>query len=207
MAGTTDTWRVAYMSALPGKLYRGVAIPSAGAVISLHTDGTPDATANPNAVHLGGTKAGAKVMIKPKYDNFSIDEFRAPVITNVGGVEMAISAELAAVNDTNLLAWALPGVGTRSTTASTSEQIKIGAKDIAYDSVCLIFPLKEDPTKFGWFHIYSGINMEGVSWGITRTEPGFTPINFLGFEVTTRAVGDTVGCVGKQSASPIAAWT
>ena len=114
MSGTAANWRIAAMSDLPGQLWVNLAIPGAGAFLSLHTDGTPDATANPNAQHLGGTKAGAKVMVKPKFAGPSIDEFRGRVLTIVDSLEMGISAELAAVNDTNVLAWMLPGTGTRT---------------------------------------------------------------------------------------------
>jgi hypothetical protein len=207
MAGTAANWRIASMSAYPGQMWVNLAIPAAGAFLTLATDGTPDATANPNAQHIGGTKAGTKLMLKPKFNNFSIDEKTAPVITAVGGNEMGISAELAAVNDTNVLSWMLPGIGTRSVTASTSEQITIGIRSIIYSSIAVIFPLQADPTKFGFFHIYKGLNDSGVEWSVTRTEAGYTPVSIVGYEITTRAAADSTGAFQIQSGTPATAWT
>lgn len=204
---STPNWRIAYMSALPGQFWVKTATPGASANLSVHTDGTPDATLNTVAQHLGGTKAGCKVMVKPTIDKFSIDEFRNPVITTVGGMQMGISAELAAVNDTNVLAWLLNGVATRTVTSNVTEQIKIGITALSYYGGVVLFPLQLDQTKFGWFHIYNGLNDAGVEWAITRKEPGFTPISFVGLELTTRALTDTMGAIVTQNASTTANWS
>ena len=203
---STPNWRISNMSALPGQLWIKGATPGAGALFTLHTDGTPDATLNTAVQHLGATKAGAKVMVKGTIDKISVDEFRSPVISTVGGSEMGISAELAAVNDTNVLTWMLPGIATRSITAATSEQVKIGITAIVYTSAIHIFPLQADQTKYGYFHIYNGLNDTGVAWAISRKEAGFTPISIVGFELTTRAATDTMGCIFKQTGTPIDPW-
>ncbi len=204
---STPNWRIAYMSALPGQFWVKMATPGANALASIHTDGTPDATLNTTAQHLGGTEAGSKVMVKPTFQNFEIDEFRNPVITTIGGMQMGISANLAAVNDTNLLAWLLNGIGTRTVTSNVTEQIKIGITALTYYSCVLIFPLQLDQTKFGIFHVYNGLNNAGVEWDVTRKKAGFTPINLLGFELTTRAVTDTMGAIWTQNATTTANWS
>jgi hypothetical protein len=197
MAGTALDWKTAKIAQNAGQLWRGLAIPGAGARLTLFSDGTPDATANPNAKHLGATKAGAKLMVKSSLTKFYVDEFRGATVTNLDAVEMGISAELVGVTDMELLAWLLPGVGTRAT-ASGYDEVSIGSKAIVYDSIALIFPLIEDPTKFGVFHIYSGLNDAGVEWAQARKEMGFTPLSIVGYEVTSRAAGDTLGKVWKQ---------
>ena len=60
----------------PGKLWLNVALPAAGAVLTLHSDGTPDATTNPNAKHVGMTKAGAKCNYSVESDKREADDGR-----------------------------------------------------------------------------------------------------------------------------------
>lgn len=199
MAGTTIAWRTSNVAQNYGWLWRLCAIPGAGARPTLHTDGSPDATAHPNAVHMGATKSGSKLMVKSTLDKFNVDEFRGPIITNISGVEIGISAELVGVTEEQLMAYLLPGVGTRAT-ASGYDYVAIGAKAIVYDCILLTFPLIEDTAKFGWFQIYSGLNDSGVEWAQSRKELGFTPVSFVGYEVTSRAVTDTLGQFGKQIA-------
>jgi len=199
MAGTTLDWKTAKIAQNAGQLWRGLAVPGAGARLTLAADGTPDATANPNAKHLGATKGGAKLMVKTTLQKFYVDEFRGAVVTNVDAVEMGISAELVGVTDMELMAWMLPGVGTRAT-ASGYDEVAIGAKAIGYDSIALIFPLVEDITKFGVFHVYNGLNDAGVEWAQSRKEQGFTPLSIVAYEVTSRAATDTLGKIWKQIA-------
>jgi hypothetical protein len=199
MAGTAVSWKTTNIALNPGQLWANLAIPGAGARLTLDADGTPDATANPSALHLGATKAGAKFMVKSTVTNVQVDEFRAPISSFVDAVQMGISAELVGVTHSELLAFLLPGVGTYST-ASGYKQVTIGSKAIVYSSIACIFPLIEDVTKYGVFHIYSGLNDAGVEWAQARTELGGTPVSFVGYEITSRAVADTLGNVWKQIA-------
>lgn len=197
MAGTATDWKTSKIAQNAGQLWRGLAVPGAGARLTLHTDGTPESVANPNAKHLGATRAGSKLMIKSTLQNFNVDEFRAPVVTNLDTVAMGISGELVGVTDMELMAWLLPGVGTRGT-GSGYDQVTVGAKAIAYDSIALIFPLIEDTTDFGVFHIYNGLNDPGVEFAVARKELGFTPFSIVGYEITSRAAADTLGSFWKQ---------
>lgn len=199
MAGTSTAWKTTNIAQAAGQLWRGLAIPGAGARLTLHTDGTPDATANPSAKHMGATKSGAKVMVKSSMTEFFVDEFKASIARNVDSVQMGISAELVGVTDLNLVEFLLPGVGTWST-ASGYEQVTIGTKAIAYDSVAEIFPLVEDTSKFGVFHVYKALNDSGVEWAQSRKEMGSIPVNLVGQEITTRAAADTLGSIWKQIA-------
>lgn len=199
MAGTAYSWKTTNIAQNYGWLWRGCAIPGAGARPTLHTDGSPDASANPSAVHMGATKAGSKLTIKSTMDKFNVDEFRGPIVTNVSSVEMTIAADLVGVTDEVLLAYLLPGVGTEATSTGY-DYVKIGAKAIAYDCILLTFPLIEDTSKFGWFQLYSALNESGVDWQQARKELGFIPAQFMAYEVTSRAVTDTLGQVGKQIA-------
>lgn len=199
MPGTATSWKTTAIAQNAGQLWYDLGIPGAAARLTLDADGTPDATANPSAKHAGATKAGAKLMIKSTMADFNVDEFRASIAKNVDQIQMGISAELIGVTDTSLIEWLLPGVGTRATAAGY-EQIRVGTKAIAYSSVALIFPLIEDPTKYGIFHLYRALNDAGVEWAQSRKELGGMPVNLVGHEITTRAVTDTLGSFWKQIA-------
>ncbi len=52
MAGTATDWNAAAIAVTKGQLWANLAIPAAGARLTVATDGTPDAIANPNAKHF-----------------------------------------------------------------------------------------------------------------------------------------------------------
>jgi len=202
-SATAKNWRATATAFNPGNLWTDLAIPGAAARLRVHeADGTPDATANASAFHLGATKAGADLMIAPTYDNFNVDEFRAPIITNVGSLEMGIAAELVAITDIVAMNKLLSGVSTYATGALSGDdaaysELRIGAKAITYASIALIFELKETAGEWGIFHLYSALNNAGLKWKQSRKELGFTPVNLVGYEITTRAATDTLGCYWK----------
>jgi len=199
MAGTTDNWRVAGRALGEGKLYANLAIPGAGARLTLDaTTNTPDATANPNAIHLGGTKAGAKLMVKPSRQDFFIDEVVAPVDSIITGMEMAISAELVGVTDMALLELLTSGFGTKST-GSGYEEISFGTRADIFSSVALIAPLRDDPAKVFVWHLYKAINDAGLDFSQGKKEMSFVPVNFRGYAITTRAIADQWGKGWKQT--------
>jgi hypothetical protein len=199
MAGVVDSWKTTNIALKESRLYRGAAVPGAGARPTLFTDGLLDATANPAALHMGATKGGAKLMAKSEQTKFYVDEFRAPIITNIENVEMGISAELVGVTDMQLAAYLLPGVGTRAT-GSGYDYVTVGIKPIAYDCIVSVYQLIEDTSKYGWFMLYNALNDAGVEWAQARKEFGSTPVSFVGYEVTSRATTDTIGQFGKQIA-------
>jgi hypothetical protein len=205
-SATAKSWRTTALAQNAGNLWGSLAIPSAGSRLLIHVaDGTPDATANATAFHFGATDKGAKLMIKSSMDKFSVDEFRGPVATNIGSIEMGISASLVAITDMDVMTHLLPGVGTYSTGIASGDyvafkMIQVGIKAITYQSVACIFPLIEDTSKWGVFNIYSALSDSGVEWEQARTTRGSTPANFMGFELTSRAATDTLGQYWKQIA-------
>jgi hypothetical protein len=199
MPGTAVSWKGAALAQNAGQLWGQLAIPGAAARITLHTDGTPESVANPNAFHYGVTKAGSKLSVKAAYTKYYADEFRGPLVTSVDKVDMMIAASLLAVTDMDVVKNLLAGVGTYSTAAGY-KQVTIGTLAIVYQSIACIFPLIEDATKWGIFNIYSGINESGIEWDQGRTVMGEMPVQFSAYEITTRAAADTLGNFWKQIA-------
>ncbi len=195
MAAVTDSWKTTNIAQKEGRLYRTVAVPSAGARPTV-ASGILDSAV---AVHMGATKGGSKVMAKTSLQKYYVDEFRAPIVTSVETIEAGISAELVGVTDMQLAAYLLPGIATRAT-ASGYDYVTLGTVAIAYDCVCLTFSLIEDTTKSGWFMLYNALNDTGVEWAQARKEFGGMPVSFVGYEVTSRASTDTFGQFGKTIA-------
>lgn len=177
----------------PGKLWANVAVPAAGARITLFTDGSPDSTANPNAKHLGLTASGGSVMFKQEIQEFESDEDTAPHLTKVIKEPVAIKAELLQVADlTDILQYVWPG-GNYSTAAGY-KQIAFGGTDsITYYSFVLIAPSVADPTKFIVSHLYKAYNAGGIELNITRRDQSKVPIELKALSISTRAVGDKIG--------------
>ena len=193
MAGTALNLRATNVTANQGYFWVKLAIPGAAARITIFSDGTPDATANPNAFPMGGTKAGVKCSIKSSLLKFSIDEQRAPIISNIDSVQMSCSGELVATTDMDVMTLLLPGVATYATTASTFKENRIGITPITYQCSAHIWQLVEDVTKYGIFNMYSSLNDPGVEFTVARKELGFTPFSFMGFDIPSRVATDTQG--------------
>lgn len=196
MAGTALNYDSTLIQAgNAGQLWAGLAIPGAAARLTLDADGTPDATANPNAQHLGMTREGSTGAITPTFEDFFADEFPSAIKSRMTAVDMSVSCEILQVVDHAALSLCCQGWGTPGTDSSTYEEITVGqAASINYQSLALIFPLEADPTKFGVFHLYQAFVDGGLTaLQISRKIMSGATINFKGTAITTRAATDTVG--------------
>lgn len=194
---STPNWRIAGRAINPGQLWANLPIPGENARLGLHADGTPDKLIATNAFMLGATKAGAKLMVKPKYNQQYVDEFRSPIATSISEMESAIAAELVGVTDMDLVELLTQGFGTK-TSGADFEQVTFGVTEIAFTSIAHIFPLADNPGLFGVWHLYKSLNDTGLEFSSGRKELGFTPVSFRAYEVTSRAKVDTFGSYWKQ---------
>jgi hypothetical protein len=198
MAGTTLSWKTTNVLLGAGQIFANVAIPGAGARLTLDaTTKTPDSTANPSAIHLGATQEGSKAMIKSTWEEFFVDEFAAPIQTNITQIEASLSGNFVGVMDTALMELLTPGMGTK-TTGSGYEQLTFGSRAVVYPSIVIIAPLIEDSTKVMVFQLYKALNQAGVEFDVGRKKLAFTPFNFKGYEITSRAAADTLCSLWKQ---------
>ena len=199
MAGTSLAWKTDNILLGAGQIFAKVAIPGAGARLTLDaTTLTPDATANPTAIHLGATQEGAKVSITTSWEEYFADEFAAPIQTNVTQVAASLTGAFLGVTDTALLELLTPGMGTK-TTGSGYDQVTFGRRAVVYTSVAIIAPLIEDPTKVAVFQLYKTLNTKGIEFDMARKKMAATPFEFKGYEITTRAAGDTLATFWKQA--------
>lgn len=199
MGVTADNFSaVKTQSGLPGKLYAGVAIPAANAHIKLASDGTPDSVENPSCVHIGITEKGVKFTGKATTQKFYGDEFVFPLNEVVTVVDASFAGSFLQIEDFDVLAAMTKGIGTRNDGAGF-QKLDIGTPaTLTYQSVALIFPLLEDPTRFGIYHLYKAFQSAGFDFDISKKAQAASPFVFEGLGLTTRAATDVIGYCAKQ---------
>lgn len=198
MPGTADNFQTTKIQAGPGRIYAGLAVPGAGQKLKIHTDGTPDSTQNPSAVHIGMTDAGSKFTGKPTIQKFYADEFAFPIKEVQTVFDASFSGTWIQVMDFDVLAALSRSNGTRADGAGYQLMTLGSPTAVVYDCVALIFPLEEDSTRFGWFQIYKAVQTAGFDLEISRKKLAGSPFTFEAAGITSRAIADQVGAVGKQ---------
>lgn len=193
MAGTATNYTAAKITNQFGAFWVGLAIPAAASRISLFTDATPDATANPSAKHLGHTSDGWEMTATTTTEGQTVDEQVAEVDTIINELAVALAANLVQTQDvTNVLQHLVSGFGTYGTAAGY-EQIQLGISPLVYTPCALIFPSKNDPTKSMIYNLYKSRNDSGLANQIKRKTMGNNPVAFKGYAITSRAATDTIG--------------
>lgn len=200
MAGSTLNFNANHITNQYGWFWIELAVPGAGARITLHTDGTPESVANPNAKHLGHTTEGWEMTANTSRENIVVDEQVAPIDTVITELNVALAANMAQTQDiSGVLRYLVPGFGTYGTAAGY-EQIQGGITTITYTACALITPTKNDATKFMTYNLYKALNDSGLANQIRRRALGNNPVAFRGFGITSRAATDTTFNFWKQIA-------
>jgi len=194
MAGSATNYDILTIpQGVIAQVWTGLAVPSAGARMSLFTDGTPDATANPSAIHLGYTDSGLTVSATESTTDFFVDELPAPSGSGLDSLTVSIAGTLVQVNDEDVMKVLGANFGTYSTAAGY-KQFQIGFKtSISYTSSAVIYPSPQDATKFAVFHLYSSRNTSGFTFSLGRKTRAGTPFTLAGYGIGSRASADAVG--------------
>lgn len=204
MAGTADNFVTEDVGIGPGKLYidlgtgTGAWDGAANVRLILDDDGSPDSSQNPNARHIGWTDAGWQFSIKPTFANFNADESPDPIISRVTAQEAVISGSILQVMGMDLVEVLNP-TATRSDVQG-SKGVTFGNATPQYTSVALIWPMEDDPTRFGVVHLYKAFNDQGLAGNITSKDLSKSPVAFRGLAISTRAKEDRVGRYFVQNA-------
>jgi len=201
MAGLNKSYSADKIILGPSDLWVNVALPGAAARLTLDAGGTPDATANPNGVHVGMTEAGWEVTIKSEIQKFMSDEFDSPHLSRIITTQMMIKGNGLQVYDWPLLAKLTPAgtYGSNTNTSTGYEELTVGGKSaVTTMPIALIGPELADPTKFWVFQLYKTFNQAGVVFQVTRKDQSKAPFEFEGLAVVSRAAGDTIGNFWKQ---------
>jgi len=197
MPATAKNYQTSMVELGPGDIWLNVAVPGAGARITLFTDGTPDATANPSAKHLGMTADGAKLIYTPNITEFESDEQTVPIIVQNVKEILAIQGNMIQTLDSTLLNNLIAGA-TRSTGAGY-EQNTIGGKiTVPTFTIAYIAPVYADTTKFMVYNIYNAYNKAGFNMDLSRKKMAAIPFDFQALSISSRATGDQAGNIWKS---------
>jgi len=196
MAGTAKSYDATKIVLGPADLWLNVAVPSAGARLTVAADLTPDASANPSAIHLGMTKAGCTFEYKPEIQNFGSDELTAPHLSRIITESLSIKGEFLQVYDWSILEKITVG-GTKTINTSTTSgfhQLQMGGLSaISTYPIALIGQDINTSTLYWVIQLYKTFNKSGFTFSVTRKDQSSVPFEFDGLAITTRTAGDQVG--------------
>jgi len=180
----------------PGKLYADVAVPAAGARMTL-SSGTPDSTENANAKQLGLTVDGSVITFGLETQDFGSDELASPHFSRIINTPVTIKAKIIQIMDfTNVLKYLMPQAA--YSTAAGYKQMALGGQSaITTYSFALIAPTVEDPTKYWVAHLYKAYNKNPFSFSVTRADQASAEIELMGLAIATRTT-DPVGNFWQQ---------
>lgn len=182
----------------PGDLWLNVALPTNGR-ITLFTDGTPEATANPDAVHIGGTVEGCKMTIKGTEEDEYIDEFDGPVDNHRTQTDGMIEGAYVQIRNYDLMELINQAV-TRMATATGIDGVTFGNKKTT--TLIPVAHIARIPGTafYQVFMLYAAKNGAGNEFSVQKTKRGESPFSWKGYSVTTRADGDSMGSFWEQTA-------
>jgi hypothetical protein len=205
MAGTTDNYLVTRWGIGPARAYANLGGTANapwdladGVRLLLHTDGSPNATQNPNAVHLGGTEGGEEWSVKSTKTDFFDDEHMDPQTSRVTQEEAVLSGSLRQVSDMAVQAIMNP-TATRSDVGG-SEGLTWGKSSpvIVFRSFAVIWPVEGSTTLFNVFHIYKGYNDQGMAVQISSKKAAASPFAIRAYGIPTRAENDQLARFFRQ---------
>lgn len=181
----------------PCGIYVGLAIPAAGAELTLDVE-KPDLTENPNAKLIGLTEGGATVTITKTEAEEFFDEYEEALLRTVEQVGIMVKCEATQIFDIDVMTEITKGVGTAQTVTG-KKKLKIGKGTITNTGIAVISPTRNDPTKYAVFHIYSGHNVSNVEFGFSRSTRSKVPVEFHGVGIVSRAADDRLGAYWWQT--------
>lgn len=201
MAGTARNYTIADIARGPIDIFTDVATPTVGAEVVIDVTAgyaSPDATANPNAVHWGLSQGGAELLYRPSTQAAEADELTTPYRTSLVGEEMVISPKglLRVGQDTTLMNKAM--IGSTLTTPATKTKLAFGGlSTLTYRTVLAIWSQPEAPTKYVYWLLYYAINDAGLAFTLSRKTDASADIAFRGFAISSRSAGNQVGEIVK----------
>lgn len=175
-------------------VWYGCSVPAAGAKPTLHTDGTPDATANPNAEHVGLLKENFKWFYKSAYMEARSHQLTAPHRRRRGSEEFRGEGRWLQVLDSDLIDALVDGATVSSVTGGKLVEFG-GKRDIASTCVYIISERVDSPGKYICIVFFDGVFTEGLEFTFDNENESSSPLGITGNSVPSRADGRQIGSV------------
>lgn len=186
----------------PADLWLNLAEPAAGThIIALDTggSGTPDATANPNAVHFGLLEVPSILNYTPKPDFEGADQDTGAVAAFANTEELTIEATMSQVAFNAIMQHCLPA-GVFSD--GTKEGLTFGAgANILIPSTCLAVIAPSSDTTYKWLVavLYKAVPMSAIKLSLGRSKTATYQVQFRGLSDVGRVSGDRIGSIYKTN--------
>lgn len=197
MPGTAKIYSAAQVQRGAVDLWINVAEPASGThVITIAPDGTPDATANPNAKHLGLLEGAAVCDYAPKYDLEKVDQDTAPVVAFLTDEEATIQASMKQTSFENVLQYCLPPGFFSGTAPAVDEGVTLGqgANIIAAPVTLAVIAPSADPAfKWSVALLYRAIPVAAFKTSLGKEKTAVYEVKFQGLSDLTRPSGDRLG--------------
>jgi hypothetical protein len=184
----------------PADLWLNLTKPADGThVITLHTDGSPDATTNANAAHAGLLSVPSVFTYTPKPDFEVVDQDTAAVVAFANTEEAVIEAEMSQLEFAKVMKYCLPG-GTSIGDGAALDGVTLGlGGNIIMTPTCLavIAPAADGVFKWAVALLYAAVPASAVKLSLGRTKSATYQVQFRGLSDLTRTAGDRIGSIYK----------
>jgi hypothetical protein len=194
MAGTAKNYSSTLTVSGPVDIWFDVAVPAADAAPTLHTDGTPESVANPNAVHAGMLKTGGGIAVTAEIQERGSDNLAAPYDTRLLSAAMSVKGDMLQFSAI-LLAQITPGATRDLTPPSGKTGITMGSiTAVDYTTLLAVWEQKTAGKYFAAI-IYNCYQANGFELALNRNEDAAAEVEFKSVAVSSRATADQVGAI------------
>jgi hypothetical protein len=178
----------------PVDLWFECAVPGAGAAPTLHTDGTPESVANPNAEHAGMLKSGGGMTITAEIQERTSDNLSAPYDTRLLTSQASLKGDMLQFSAV-LLGLITPGATVDGTPPAGKTGITLGS--IANVNYTCVLGVWEQKTSGKYFNavLYNAYQANGFDLALNRNEDSAAEVDFKAVAVGSRATEDQVAAL------------
>jgi hypothetical protein len=187
----------------PGKLWLNVTVPSAGSRLVIDATGTPTAG---TPVFAGATEGTATLALSPKLEEVNADQISGPIDVVMTGEAASIELTLKESDLAKLKYYIVHGTYTTGTDTSLPagsqafEEISFGGTlAIPKTSVAVMSPRRDAASKFVVSQLYQAYQADAVQLPFQRGKETTYKVKFEGLADPSRAVGDQVGKIYRQT--------
>jgi hypothetical protein len=194
MAGTAKGYTPSEIVQGPGDLWFIPTAPiDATLRLTLASDGTPDATAHPNSVHLGAIKSAITTAVKPKLAMIDLEQYDAPFDSYVTELTASIEAELAQTEAAKLQR--VLGVGVYATASGYKQVTWGGNLVVPTGCIAMISPTRANAARYIVSLLFKGVATGGFTVAMGRAKESTYKAKFEGMGDPARMAGQSVGII------------
>ena len=187
----------------PGKLWLNCSVPVAGSRLLIDVNGVPT---QGSPIDAGATEGATTLALGPKLDTIEADQFDAPIDVVMTGEVDSIEVTLKESDLAKLRYFVQHGTYSSGTDAGLPagrqayEELSFGGViAVPKTSVAVISPRRDVVEKFVVSQLYSAYQAEAVQLPFSRGKETTYKVKFQGLAITTRASGDQVGKIYRQT--------